>query len=187
MAKAKKPPSKKRGKQAADKAVEEAQLALPMPKDRDLKHHISAWQLGKERVKKANADLAAIELAADEAGVSVKAIKDGVRIAHAKNPLQAKSDLLQTALVLQELGSPFQIQVFDVKFGSPEAEGKAAGYRDGKAGRDRDYGQWVKGSPSRRAYDQGYDEAQIENMPISPQAKVDAKAKLKVVETSPAH
>lgn len=178
MAKAKKTPEKKPGKKAAA-AAEDNQLALPMPKERDLKHYISEYQLADAAVKKAKQHLDKIVASADEAGVSVPAIKRGLKIVASKNLIQAKSDLMQLSMVLEELGCPLQIQVFEAKFGGPEAEAKAAGYRDGKAGRDRDYGQWVKGSPARRAYDGGYEEAQIENMPISEEAKTQAKGRLK--------
>lgn len=173
---AKKPaPKKKAGakSKAAKLAKAEkdtAQLVLPMPKDRDLKHYISEYQLGKKRVDDAKASLDKITAAADAAGVSVDAIKKGLAI-HKKNPAQAKSDMMQLALVLAELGTPLQFEIYEAKFGGPEAEAKVAGFADGKAGKDRDYRSWVKGSPARRAYDDAYQAGQLENMPIDPKTK----------------
>lgn len=192
MAKAKSPKKAAAGKgkgKAVAKAApaeESKQLALPMPKDRDLKHYISAIQVQQARVKKEQQTLSKIYADADDSGVSVPAIKTGLRIMDTE-PLQARSDLMQLALVLAELGAPVQFEVYDPKFGSVEAQAKVEGYKDGKGGKDRDYRSYIKGSPARRAYDHGYEEGSIENMPISPSAKKDALAKLEEPGPSTAH
>ena len=171
--------SKDGGPRKPDGAAAE-QPSLPMPQNRDLKHYINEWQLQQKRVDKEKSALKKIEDAADEAGVSVDAIKRGIKItASPEKALQAKSDMMQLALVLEELGSPFQIQVFETKYAGPEQEAHAAGFRDGKAGRDRDYGQWMKGSPARRAYDEGYELGMIENMPVPEEAKAAERARIK--------
>jgi hypothetical protein len=173
-AKTKKAAAGKRAAKSAKPKEDSPQLALPMPKDRDLKHYISEYQLGKKRVDDAKAALDKITASADEAGVSVDAIKKGLAI-QKKNPAQAKSDMMQLAMVLRELGTPLQVEVYEPKYGSPEAEAKVAGFQDGKAGKDRDYRSWVKGSPARRAYDENYEAGQLENMPIDAKAKAALK------------
>lgn len=149
-----------------------------MPANRDLKHYISEYQLQDKRLQKERQAMAKLLEAADEAGVSVSAIKRGIKIANGKNLIQAKADMMQLGLVLEELGCPFQIQVFEAKFTGPEQEAQASGFRDGKAGRDRDYGSWVKGSPARRAYDQGYELGMVENLPVPEEAKAAERARI---------
>jgi hypothetical protein len=141
-----------------------------MPAERDLKHHISAYQVAQKRVQDEQKALRKVVKIADEAGVSIEAIKRGLKILNT-NPLQARSDMEQLSMVLKELGTPVQFAVFDVKFDDPADEAKVKGYADGKAGKDRNYGSWVKGSPAARAYDTAYDEGQLEHMPISDEAK----------------
>ena len=168
-------PKKGKSKKAAASAEDTSQLSLAIPKNRDLKHYISEWSLADKRVKDAEKARKHVEDCANEAGVSVKAIKQGKKICDMP-AIQSKADLTQLAMVLEEMGSPIRIQVHDAKYDGPEDEAKVRGFADGKAGKDRNYGTWSKGSPAARAYDEAYEKGQLENMPISAEAKAKAKA-----------
>lgn len=184
MAKAKsqkKPAGKKKAdkKGATDIDGETGEaVQLAMPAERDVKHYISEWALADKRVKDAEKARKKVETCMDEAGISVKEMKRAAKMKDV-NPVQLKYDMSQLCMFMSEMGLPVQIQVFETRFGSAEAEQKARGYKDGKAGKDRDHGTLMKGSPGRRAYDEGYDEGQIENMPIDATAKAKALADLK--------
>jgi hypothetical protein len=136
-----------------------------IPPSRDLKHHIAMIQIARAKHNKSQQELTAAYKAADQAGIMRTAIDRGLAL-HKKDPLTAKSEMLQMAMVLNELGSAVQFEVYDPKNKGPEGEAKVRGYQDGKAGREKDYGSWIKGSPARLAYDEAYDAGQLENMPI---------------------
>lgn len=162
MAKSRKAKPAKRSKA---KDQESAQAELPMPSDRDLKHYISALAVADERVKKEQKSRTKIYEAAKAVGISKVALDRGRSLA-ARNPIEAKNELMQTALVLQEMGSPIGFEVFEARHGDPVSQAKVHGFADGKAAKDKDASRhgYIKGSPAARAYDDSYDAGQAENM-----------------------
>lgn len=163
MAKSKKSKPASKGKRAK-KSAEPEQAQLPMPSDRDLKHYISALAVADARVKKEQDARKKIYDAANAVGINKTALDRGRSLAK-RNPLDVKNELMQTQMVLAELGAPVQFEVFDNRNGDPVAQAKVQGFADGKAAKDKDASQYgfIKGSPASRAYDEAYDEGQAEN------------------------
>jgi len=182
MAKGKKARRGRKGKKDATDVNPETGQAMLIPAPRDLKHHMTVIAIAKAKADKANKELSHAYKVADEAGVNVKALRDGMRLM-AGDALKQKSYVMQLSLVLQEGGASVQIDVHQSKSEDAVAEAKVKGFADGKAGRDKDH-PWMKGSPAARQYEESYAEAQLENMPIdaSTKAALKGKGKLALVE-----
>lgn len=167
--KAEKPERKQRAKAgngastvAATATDHYAQQDLNLPKQRDLAHHYSAYQIAKAKVDKANADLRNVCKQGEEAGVDMKAIKNASTLMK-KDPLVSKSYFQQLGLILDNEGYGCQIVTYDARSGSDVDEARRAGHACAERGSFEE-NPYPDGTPPHEAFHDGYMSVQSDRL-----------------------
>lgn len=80
------------------------------------------------------------------------------------DPDEFRRQYEDTAQVLKIMGAPFQLAIFDTRYGDPVKQAEAEGRAAGKAGRVMDC-RWPEGSEAETAYKEAYARAQADHVP----------------------
>jgi hypothetical protein len=171
MVKAEKKPVKKAPKKAAKQkpandAGESDGMSLllgnNMPPNRDVMYHYQTILGLMEKVSAAQSKVSDAKKKAKEAGVDVGALMDTKKMM-GLDPLDLAAKLKQQAMLLTELGSPIQFQLFEPKYGSLEEQAGLEGWQDGINARNMNIARWAEGAPGHIEYTRRWNDAQAEN------------------------
>jgi len=97
-------------------------------------------------------------------GIDVKAVMNTMRLERLA-PEDLARELQQQQRLMKARGLPIQVELFEAKYDSPEAQAKVFGFKDGKDGRSQDASRWPEGTPAHQAYVDAWVEGQ-KQMPL---------------------
>ncbi len=153
--------AKAKAADAVDVAVGSLLTGDNLPKLRDLKHHYTHILKLQEQASLAAKAVTTAKKIAKEAGCDVAGLMQ-IKSNYKLDPMDLAARLRQQMSLMKELGSPVQIQLFETKYGSVEAQAAAEGRADGKAGRSPNGARWADGAPGFDEYTAAWNEGQAE-------------------------
>ena len=132
-----------------------------MPAAKDAMYHYQTILGLIDKARTASARVSEAKKKAKEANVDVGALMTVMRMERA-DPLDLASELKMQAMLMSELGLPVQMQLFEPKYGSIDAQAAAEGAQSGKNGRSPDTVRWPEGVPGHTAYMRAWNDEQGE-------------------------
>lgn len=169
-AKAKKPAKKKAAvKKAAKpangtfvKSSEGVQLLLGnMMGEKDRAYYVDTYLKLLAKHQKTGSDLSDFGKKAKEAGVDMPAMKAVLKL-EKTDPLDLASTLKQMAAFGKDRGLPIQIQLFEPKYGSIEAQATKLGWDAGMSGRNPPTELYPEGTPGHTEAVRAWNDAQAQ-------------------------
>lgn len=153
---------------------------------KDREYYVTTYLGLKGKCDKANSDLSEFGKKAKEAGVDMKAMKQVLGL-EKQDALDVASFLKQMAAFAKDRGLPVQIQLFEPKYGSLEAQAKQLGWDAGINGRNPPIDLYPEGTPGHveamRAYNdaqaqiiRGGDHKGYEKLPVEPPKEPEPEA-----------
>lgn len=152
-----------KAEQVEVKTAAESLLIGNMPKIKDLSYHMGQIAGYIDKSRTAAKRVTEAKASAKEAGCDVAAIMDILSMKRA-DPLETATYFRQLAAMMQEEGTPIQIQLFEASYDSIDAQAAAEGWRDGKAARTPDTTRWPEGAPGSVSYMRRWNDAQRDTL-----------------------
>jgi hypothetical protein len=137
-------------------------LAGNMPPIKDLIYHMEQIAGYQAKAKTASMAVTKAKNAAKAAGVDLKSIAEGQGLI-GMDPLDMATYFRQLQAIMVEKGMPVQIQLFEPKFGSTEAQAKHEGWNDAKADKPPNTVRWPEGTPGYPEYMRSWNDGTRDN------------------------
>lgn len=159
--------TKRAAKPTKDETVEVStgvQLLLGgenMPKDEEVTRDFEMLARLMAKAATAQSQVREHKSKMKDKGQDVKSFTDTMALER-MDPLDVAKRFQSYQRLFRIQGMPIQIGLFEAKYDSLEAQAKAEGYADGKAGRSQNTSRWVDGAPGHSEYSAAWLEAQAE-------------------------
>lgn len=133
------------------------------PATRDLEYHYLTILGLMDKARTASAKVGDAKKKARESNVDVSNLMDVMKMTR-MDPLELASKMRQQSALMRKLGLPVQTSLFELKYGSVEAQAKAEGWAAGKAGRTPDLARWPEGAPGHADYMRCWNDGTCDNV-----------------------
>lgn len=131
------------------------------PKDPELLHDFELLMNLMAKAATAGGHVSEQKKKMKERGIDVKAAMNTMRLERMA-PEDLARELQHQQRFMKMRGLPVQLELFEAKYDSPEAQAKVFGFQDGKEGRTADASRWPEETPAHQAYMDAWLEGQKE-------------------------